>query len=278
MNLFLTSDEFDRIRALIYAKLGLSYEDEKIDFMNSRVSKRVKALQMATIEEYIFYLRFCDPEGVEMGELANLITTNETYMFREYEQLVSFSDHCLPELLEAKRKIGDRRIRVWSAGCSYGDEPYTLAIILREVLQDEGEWLPEVVGTDIDQACLERARTAIYDSRSVKNVPNNYMERHFVSTPQGFRVHSDTKKLVQIQYLNLSDRDAMRKMHGFDFIFCRNVLIYFDDASRKAVVNHFYNALNRGGYLFLGHAESVSRISAAFKLVRHDGHLTYRKD
>jgi chemotaxis protein methyltransferase CheR len=273
----LSQEQFTQLRELIYRELGLFFEDTKVFFLSKRVEKRMRALAMEQSSDYLFQLRFCDEGGREMQELANLITTNETYMFREYEQLATFSDFCLPELLEAKQRAGSRRLRIWSAGCSTGDEPYSLAIILREVINDLGSWQPQIVATDIDEGVLEQAKRGVFSERSVKQVPGEYFARHFIVEPGGYRVHPETMKLVDVQHLNLHNRDEMRTMRHFDVIFCRNVLIYFDDASRKAVVERFYNSLNPGGYLFLGHSESVGRISSAFTLIRSGEHLAYKK-
>jgi chemotaxis protein methyltransferase CheR len=214
-----------------------------------------------------------------MQALANLITTNETYMFREFEQLQAFADHCLPMILKSREAANDRTLRIWSAGCSSGEEPYTLAIILKEVMHDFRSWDIKIKATDIDQVRLEMARRAVYEERSVHEIPPEYFDRHITRLPAGFfAIKPETAKLVELEHLNLNDRLAMRNMRQFDFIFCRNVLIYFDDASRKAVVDHFYNALKPGGFIFLGHSESIGRISTAFKLLRVGQHLVYRKE
>jgi chemotaxis protein methyltransferase CheR len=212
-----------------------------------------------------------------MQALANLITTNETYMFREYEQLEAFANDCLPEVIAAKKANEGRSLRIWTAGCSSGEETYTIAIIVREVFPAIVDWEMEIVATDIDEQRLAMAEAGIYGARSMKNVPAEYLDRHFVRHGEDWRVKPRTRSLLTIQHLNLHDRLQMRKMRAFDFIFCRNVLIYFDDASRKAAVDHFYNALSPGGFLFLGHSESVGRISSAFRLRRMGEHLVYMK-
>jgi chemotaxis protein methyltransferase CheR len=277
-DLILTAEQFDQLRELIYRALGLAFEAGKEFFLAKRVERRMAALALDAASDYVFHLRCCDPDGAEMQELANLITTNETYMFREYEQLAAFSDFCLPDVMARKVKAGDRRLRIWSAGCATGDEPYTLAIILRECISDLTAWQPQIVATDIDQHVLATARRGVYGERGVRLVPQEYVGRHIIDEGGGsYQIHPDTKRLVEFQHLNLHARDEMRGMRRFDFIFCRNVLIYFDDVSRRAVVDHFYNALNPGGYLFLGHSESVGRISTAFTLVNGGGLLSYRK-
>jgi len=241
------------------------------------VERRITELGLKDADEYLFQLGYCDANGDEMQALANLITTNETYMFREFEQLAGFADVCLPELIAAKQKTTDRRIRIWCAGCSSGEEAYTLAIIIREVFPDSKNWDIKIVATDIDENVLKLARNAVYGERSVKGVPTVY-GKHLIRTVTGFRIDPETASLVRVEKLNLHDQQQMKAMRGYDFVFCRNVLIYFDDESRRSVVNHFYDSLNPKGYIFLGHSESVGRITSAFHLKKAAGHLLYAKD
>ena len=273
----LTAEQFAKLSRLIYKKLGLLFDEKKLYFLNKRVERRIAALGLKDADEYLFRLGYCDGNGEEMQALANLVTTNETYMFREFEQLAGFADYCLPELFAARSKTTNRRLRIWCAGCSSGEEAYTLAIIVRETFPDPDRWNIEITATDIDENVLGMARTAVYGERSVKGVPEAY-SRHLMPSVTGFRVHPDTAKLVRLQKLNLNDQPQMKAMRGYDFVFCRNVLIYFDDDSRRKVLNNFYDSLNPGGYVFLGHSESVGRITSAFRLKRADGNLLYVKD
>lgn len=271
--------DFGAIRDEVYKKLGLYFEDAKVHFIQKRLEKRMETLGVESFADYAFLLRYGDKGDREMQALANLVTTNETYMFREFEQLQGFADHCLPMILKSLEASNDPRLRIWSAGCSSGEEPYTLAIILQEVMHDFRSWDVKIKATDIDEVRLDMARRAVYDERSVKDVPAEYFDRHISRLPGGYYgIKPATAKIVEIEHLNLNDRLAMRGMKQFDFIFCRNVLIYFDDASRKAVVDQFYNALKPGGFIFLGHSESIGRISTAFKLMRVGQHLVYRKE
>jgi chemotaxis protein methyltransferase CheR len=274
----LTSEQFSRISQQIYLKLGLHFEEKKAYFLQKRIEKRMEVLGYANPQEYLFQLCYADPLGEEMQALANLITTNETYMFREYEQLEAFANCCLPEVLSAKQSRGEQTLRIWSAGCSSGEEAYTLAIIVQEVFPQSQYWDCEIVATDIDERMLALAAEARYAWRSVRDVPPEYLSKYFSEECHQYVVRPKTVEMVKLRHLNLHDRGAMRAMRNFDFVFCRNVLIYFDDASRKAVVEHFYNSVNRGGYVFLGHSESIGRISSAFKLKRTEGHLVYCKE
>jgi len=274
----LSGEHFGKLTQQIYLRLGLHFEDKKNYFLQKRIEKRMGCLGLADPGEYVFLLCHGDPEGKEMQALANLVTTNETYMFREYEQLEAFANYCLPEVLSAKQGRGEQKLRIWSAGCSSGEEAYTLAIILQEVFPQSQYWDCEIVATDIDENMLAQAARARYWWRSVREVPAEYLEKYFLQENDSYTLRPKTTSLVRVAHLNLHDRVAMRAMRNFDFIFCRNVLIYFDDRSRKGVVDHFYNSLNRGGYIFLGHSESVGRISSAFKLKRVGTHLVYAKE
>jgi chemotaxis protein methyltransferase CheR len=273
----LSLEQYGRLCRLIYDRLGLSFDDKKIDFLSKRVTKRMTSLSLETPSDYLIRLAYGENSESEMQALANLITTNETYMFREYEQLEAFAHACLPEVIDRKEKQENRSLRIWIAGCSSGEEAYTVAIIVREVFPAIATWDMHLLATDIDEQRLAMAMAGVYDKRSMKNVPPEYLDRHFTQLGENWRVKPRTRSMLTIEHLNLHDRTQMRQMRSYDFIFCRNVLIYFDDASRKAVVDHFYNALNPGGFLFLGHSESVGRISSAFRLRRMGEHLVYMK-
>jgi chemotaxis protein methyltransferase CheR len=274
----LSVEQFQSLSQQIYQKLGLHFDEKKIYFLKTRVAKRMAVLGIDDPREYVFKLNYADPQGLEMQALANLVTTNETYMFREYDQLQAFANFCLPEMLSAKQARGERSLRIWSAGCSSGEEPYTLAMILQDVFPQAQSWDCEIVATDIDENMLARVAAARYGARSVGDVPDEYRRKYLIEDGDEWVVRPRTAALVQPRHLNLHDRMAMRSMRGFDFVFCRNVLIYFDDASRKAVVDHFYSALNPGGYVFLGHSESIGRVTTAFKLKRFETHLVYVKE
>jgi len=274
----LSIEQFEKLNRQIYLKLGLHFDEKKIYFLKSRVAKRMEALGLSDPKDYLFQISYADAGGVEMQALANLITTNETYMFREYDQLQAFANHCLPEVLSAKQAKGEKTLRIWSAGCSSGEEAYTLAMLVQEIFPQIQSWDCKIVATDVDENMLARVAAARYGERSIHDVPEEYRAKYLTKSGNEYLVKPRTAAMVEARHLNLHDRMAMRAMRGFDFIFCRNVLIYFDDASRKAVVEQFYNSLNKGGYVFLGHSESLGRMTAAFHLRRFDNHLVYVKE
>jgi len=269
---------FIKLRDLIYERTGISYEENKIYYVKKRLQTRMELGQFQRIDEYIKFLKIMDRSGREFQELMNLLTVNETYFFREFSQLQVFAESCLPEVMARKQSEGKRSLKIFSAGCSTGEEAYTLAIILREMIEDFKHWDVLVKAADIDENVLANARKGLYDQRSVKDVPAAYLRDYFSKPGPGkYAVNQDVKDLVVFEHLNLMDRRALRLEENYDFVFCRNVLIYFDDISRKQVVDKFYTILNQGGFIFLGHAESLSRISTAFKIRRMDEHIVYQK-
>ncbi len=204
----------------------------------------------------------------------NQLTVNETYFFREYDQLKCFAEEALPELAAGVRN--GERLRVWSAGCSTGEEAYTLAIILFEMLGDDGLDF-EVHATDINSEVLAKARLGVYEQRSVRDVPLVYLEKYFTGAGGRYAVVPRLKEKVRFYQVNLKDRSQMVRMRGFHAIFCRNVLIYFDDLGRREVALSFYESLLPGGFIFLGHSESMSRILPVFRVRKFKNAIIYQK-
>lgn len=263
------------IRDLVLATSGMYFEEKKFYFIEKRVQKRMQATNSSSAKEYFRLLKLGG--GNEMNQLLEELTTNETYFYRNIPQLESFVEEALPLVLAEKRKKGDFRLRIWSAACSSGEEPYTLVMMVKEAVADFAKWQFEVVATDLDTKILAKAQAAVYDQRSVKDVPPKVLATYFEAQSGHYKVKPDVVRQVKFSQLNLMDRMGMRRMQGFDFAFCRNVLIYFDEDSRKKVVGGIYDALNPGGFIFLGHSESVGKLSAAFKLVKFQKSLSYQK-
>lgn len=267
---------FVKLRDMVYERTGLYFDERKKYFFSRRVEQRIEVVGATSVVDYYQMLRYGDAQD-ELQELAEALTTNETHFFREYPQLKTFAEDILPEVLEQKRRNGDRFLRLWSAGCSTGEEPYTLAIILREMIEDFERWEVYLTATDISRDALRAAKRAVYGERSVKDVPTVYLDRYFRPEQDGWSLVPPITQMVRFRHANLMDTWVARELSGLDFIFCRNVLIYFDDASRRKVVDSFYDALRPGGYIFLGHSESVGRITSAFRLVRRGEALVYVK-
>jgi len=273
----LTVDEFETLSDFVYRKTGIRFESKKMYFITKRIQKRMEVQGIETVPDYIRLLRFSDPNGIEFQYLTESLTINETYFFRDFCQLQSFSENCLEEVCEAKLRRNDHTFRIWSAACSTGEEPYTLAIIMMEMLEDWRAWDIEIMASDIDRIALGSARRGVYSQRSIRDVPAEYLKRYFINGNGTYQVNNQVKQMVKFEQLNLGDKDALRDHLGFDFVFCRNLMIYFDDKSRKQLVDQFYVSLKSGGYIFLGSSESVGRITTAFRLKRMGNSLVYSK-
>jgi len=273
----LSMKNFIVFRDLVYDRYGIHFDSKKIYFVKKRLAARIEACGLESVEDYLRYLKFRDPKGVEFQKILNLLTTNETYMFREFEQLAVFAENCLDEVCTNKKKNGDKTINIWCAGCSTGEEAYTLGIILMEMLEPFETWNAQIMASDIDTMVLSKAKKGEYSSRSVKDVPDEYLEKYLTISNNKFVVNQSVKDLIKFRHLNLMNIQEMKAAGHFDFIFCRNVLIYFDDTSRRKVVNQFYECLEPGGFIFLGHSESISRISSSFTLRKMGGMITYQK-
>ena len=272
----LGDDQYQRFVEFIYKNTGIWFEEAKKYFVEKRLRERMEVLGIDSFRDYYFLLKFGANES-ELQELCNRLTVNETYFFRDFPQLAGFGEEVLPLIVRQKIIAGDETFRLWSAGCSTGEEPYTLAIILLEMLPDPASWKIQITATDINSKVLDSARKGMYGSRSVKDMPQEYLERYFTQRLDFNLVNLSLKNMISFNLLNLSDDRDMKEYQNFDVVFCRNVLIYFDTESRQQVVERFYRALHGGGYIFLGHSESVSRITELFKMRRVGEHIVYYK-
>jgi len=269
------SDElFDKFARLVYMKTGMFYDHNKKYYVQKRVERRAEALEMGSLNEYYYMLKFSN-DSSEFEKLINEHTVNETYFFRDFPQLRNFAEDVLPVVIREKKN--NKKIKVWSAACSTGEEPYTLSIILQEMLDRPEEWDIQIIASDINTEVLEFAKIGMYESRAVKDVPPEYLGKYFTKCNDKYLVNMNVRKPVVFKRINLVCENEINTVNGCDFIFCRNCLIYFDDESRRNVVNSLYEALNPGGFIFLGHSESVGRISSAFKVQRIGDTIVYSK-
>lgn len=273
----LSLEDYIKFRNYLYEKTGLFFEEQKLYFVKKRLTSRAEKNGIDSISDYIKFLKYIDNDKKEMQILINDLTTNETYFFREFEQLSVFGEVILQESIEKKLKHGQKKIKIWSAACSSGEEPYTLAIILLEMMENIKEWKIEIIGSDINSFVLAMASKGVYSDRSIREVPPEYLSKYFILSSDGYILKPKVKEMVQFENINFIDALTMRHMRDVDFIFCRNALIYFDEESRKKVVGYFYDSLKDGGYIFLGHSESMSRISSAFELKRKREFIVYQK-
>lgn len=267
-----------RIRDLIYQVAGIFQPDNKLRLLEDRCSKRMKTLGVATLYEYYECLTTKPIRQAELTSLLNEITIGETCFFRNQPQLDAFRNVVLPRILEAKSKLPLRHLRIWSAGCSTGEEPYTLSIILLEETADRLKgWTFEVLATDLNERSLAHAKQGTYGTYSTRNLNAYFRQKYFIARGGDLHVAPEVKARVNFSRVNLSDDCRMAFMKGIDLVMCCNVLIYFDGASKRRVIQHFYNNLLTHGYLLLGHSESLYGISEDFRLVHLPSATAYVK-
>jgi chemotaxis protein methyltransferase CheR len=269
-------DEFRQIRDLVYQHSGLHFNQDSKYLLERRLGKRLQALQLKSYKDYYYYLRYNKNKDQEFTEVINTLTTNETYFFREDFQLKTFTREILPEIREKKEKKGERNIRIWSAGCSSGEEPYTIAMLMLDMPMFN-DWQIDIVGTDISQRVLQVARKGIYGQSSFRSTDPLYQKRFFTEVDGKYRICDRVKNHISISHLNLFDLPRVALLGKFDIIFCRNVIIYFDLAAKKKVIESFYSRLKPEGFLLLGHSESLMNISSAFELRHFQHDMVYQR-
>jgi chemotaxis protein methyltransferase CheR len=272
----MSTEEFRLFRDMVYDYCGIFFDDGSKFLLERRLNRRLEQHQLKTFEEYYHFLRYDRRREEELVVLIDNLTTNETYFFRESAQLRAFSEEILPELRE--RNAGRKSLRIWSAGCSTGEEPYTIAILLLESGDWWRDWQVEILGSDISQRVLHTARKGVYKKGSHRATPPQMLKKYFAEEGKGdYRIIDAVRRLVSFSYVNLLDPYKTSLIRDLDIVFCRNVIIYFDRDAKKKVIETFYGKLREGGYLLLGHSESLINLSTAFTLrtLRHD--MVYQK-
>jgi chemotaxis protein methyltransferase CheR len=268
-----------KIRDVIYQISGIYHPEEKLYLLASRCSRRMSALNVASPAEYLEHLTVRGNREAELRLLLNEITIGETYMFRSPQQLEALRNVILPEILQAKSTFGFKRLHLWSAGCSTGEEPYTLAMFLLELKETLlSGWTFDILATDLNENSLAAAKAGVYGEYALRSTSNLLRQKYFKPHDANrLQVGEQLKSLIRFDRVNLNDDSKMTFLKGMDVIFCCNVLIYFDLASKRKVMQHFYANLLPGGYLFLGHAESLYQVDDRFHLVHFPGAIGYWK-
>ncbi len=272
----LPDDIFRLLRDLIHGYCGIYFDDGSKFLLERRLSRRLEQHRLKNFEEYYHFLKYDRKREEELVVLVDNLTTNETYFFRESPQLRAFSDEILPEL---RRTLADRKVlRIWSAGCSTGEEPYTIAILLLESGDWWRDWQIEILGSDINQRVLHTARKGVYKKSAHRMTSPEMLAKYFVQDEKNdYRIIDRVKELVSFSSVNLLDPHKTCLISNMDVIFCRNVIIYFDREAKKKVIESFYQKLREGGYLLLGHSESLINISNAFILRTLKNDMVYQK-
>ena len=262
----LTPEEFEKFSKLVYDESGIFMKDSKITLLSNRLRKRLQALDINTFSEYFDYIQKLSDKSHELDLLLDVVSTNETYFFRSERHFTALMQKCVPDIV-AKKK--DRKLTVWSAGCSTGEEPYTIAICLSELKDLLFGWDVEILATDIAYSVLDFARQGKYSGRRIDKVPPNLLEKYFdksESEEDVYTVKKQLKDMVKFGTLNLFKDQFPRNI---DLIFCRNVMIYFDREHQRTLVKNFYNALSKtNGYFFIGHSETLHSVSEDFAYMK----------
>jgi chemotaxis protein methyltransferase CheR len=268
MSDFLSDADFELYRKLIYDESGITFSATNRSILESRLKERLREKKLDSLREY-YALITKDKE--EMKTLLDSVTTNLTRFFRNQAHFDAMEKAVVPELLKLRQ--AERKIRVWSAGCSTGEEPYTISMLLRQILP--AGWSYEVVASDISLKCLMVGKESFYADSRIQGIPDAYLTKYFDKKPGGYQVKEDVRKAVRFDYHNLKNDSGLR---GLDVVFCRNVLIYFDEAAQKATIERFWEAMAPKSFLFIGHSESLFGMNTRFEFVKTDWATFYRKN
>ncbi len=273
-HLELPDDVFRQLRDQIYKRSGMFFADSSKYLLQKRLSPRARELNFDSFQKYFYFLQYDPRAEAEYDQIFDLVTTNETYFFREPAQLSAFVEEIVPEIVSHKAV---KKIRIWSAGCSSGEEPYSIAMMLSEAgMYREAAF--EIFASDLNQTVLAKARKGLYRENAFRSTDPAMREKYFAREPDGaWRISDEIRNRVSFGRLNIYDEARVSLLGMLDVVFCRNVIIYFDDKSKKIVISNFHRRLTDGGYLLLGHSESLIALSTQFKLrhLKHD--MVYQK-
>jgi len=267
-----------KLRDLIYRISGIYHPDSKFYLLATRARRRMTELNVATFSQYFDQLTTHASRDAEMRRLLNEITIGETYCFRSPAQVDALVKIILPKLLALPGKQSLKKLRIWSAGCSTGEEPYSLSILMmEEVLAKHAGWKVEIIATDLNENSIAKCNEGVYGDYAMRNVTPERRAKYFRAEGNRFRVNDEVRANIRFERLNLQDQSRMLFMRGFDLVFCCNVLIYFDRPAKQRTVEHFHNALVPGGYFFLGECETLFGINDQFRLIHFPGTTGYGK-
>ncbi|MCX8028103.1 MAG: protein-glutamate O-methyltransferase CheR [Thermodesulfovibrionales bacterium] len=268
-------ETFKQIRDFIYEKSGIFVPDNKKYFLENRLGRRIQEKGLKSYDDYAYVLKY-GLDKAELVKLFDLVTTNETFFFREPQQFEVFGKELMTKIISENTASGRKDIKVWSAASSTGEEPYTIAIVLMEK-PELANFKKEIFASDISESVLASARNGIYGSYATRNIPEPYLKKYFTNTGSNFVISQSIKSLVKFMKINLTDEKETRSIRGVDVVFCRNVLIYFDDKAKQKAVSLIYDALRPKGYLFVGTSESLHNITRAFRPVVINKVIVYQK-
>ena len=266
--MFLNDADFEQYRALIYKESGITFTPANRSILESRLKERLREKSIDSVKTYFTAI------SRDQGELKNFldsITTNLTRFFRNQAHFDALEHSVVPELQKIKM-AGDKTIKIWSAGCSTGEEPYTIAMLLHEILP--APWKYEIVASDLSLKCLMTAREGFYADNRIDGIPPAYLKKFFDKVDGGYKIHQDIASKIRFDYHNLNFDSGLKNQ---DIVFCRNVIIYFDEAAQNAVINRFWNSMAPKSFLFIGHSESLFGMDTKFEFVKTQWATFYRK-
>lgn len=264
---FLSETDFELYRKLIYDESGIHFSATNRSILESRLRERLREKKLQTPAEY-YAILIRDREELKL--LLDSVTTNLTRFFRNQAHFDAVEHFVVPELL--KLRASERKLRFWSAGCSTGEEPYTIAMLLKHILP--AGWNYEVTASDISLKSLMVGKEGFYPETRVQGIPDEYLAKYFEKRPNGYQIKDEIKKTIRFDYHNLKNDSGQR---GLDVVFCRNVLIYFDEAAQKATIERFWDAMAPKSFLFIGHSESLFGMNTKFEFVKTDWACFYKK-
>lgn len=270
MNDALNDADFEKFRKTIYDESGITFSATNRPILDSRIKEILREKKIGTAAEY-YSLILKDHE--EMKKMLDSVTTNLTRFFRNQPHFDAFEKYVIPHILEEKRKTGDKTIRVWSAGCSTGEEPYTIAMILKRILPLGYNF--SVTASDISLKSLMVAQQGFYAENKVDGVPPDYLSQFFTKKEKGYQINKEIMDSVKFDYHNLKNDSGMRNI---DVVFCRNVMIYFDEPAQLVVLDRFWNSMAKHSYLFIGHSESLFGMRTKFEFLKTDWACLYQKN
>jgi chemotaxis protein methyltransferase CheR len=272
----MSESHFKKLRDIIYDRSGIHFQDNKKYLLESRLGRRIMELEMDDYNQYITFITIGPYRDDEFQEMFNRITINETSFFRNEPQLQVFEDLALSDMIESRSS--SKRLRIWSAACSSGEEPFTLAMLIHQSLGIRlADWRLEILGTDISERALNIASEGIYSSYSIRTSPKIMVDRYFKEQGSHYVLDPEIHSMASFEQLNLKDKLGAKRHGKWDVIFCRNVLIYFDDEMKKSVLQMFCNQLQPDGWLFLGHSESIRGLDVPLEQVNAPQGFCYRK-
>jgi len=271
MDTEINDKEFSLFQRLIYNESGINLTPAKRELLKSRLMKRLRERSLTSFKEYYRYVTEEDTTGEELVSMLDCISTNLTEFFREAAHFDFLSEKVLPVLLENKRKKREKKIRIWCAGCSTGEEPYTISMVLAEHIEQLYEWDIKILATDLSTRVLKKAMQGVYAKDRLRGIPLHMLNTYFEKGEHNFKDHYQTKdflrNMIVFRRLNLTDETFPFKGQ-FDFVFCRNVMIYFNKQTQTELVSKFYKHLAPDGHLFIGHSESLAGTETRFRYVR----------